>query len=58
MVLECTGVYLDRKALQPYFNMGVKKVSGASETAEYYLMLHISYWGYAMLHLHNLSLVL
>lgn len=26
IVFECTGTYLDRKALQPYFDIGVKKV--------------------------------
>lgn len=26
MVLECTGTYLNRKTLQPYFDLGVKKV--------------------------------
>ena len=26
IVLECTGAYLNRKVLQPYFDIGVKKV--------------------------------
>jgi glyceraldehyde 3-phosphate dehydrogenase len=30
MVLECTGVFLTRAKLQPYFDMGVKKVGSHS----------------------------
>lgn len=30
MVLECTGVFLTRATLQPYFDMGIKKVGACT----------------------------
>lgn len=30
LVMECTGVFLTRAALQPYFDKGLKKVSTAA----------------------------
>jgi len=43
LTLNCTGVYLSRKALQPYFDMGVKRVVVSAPVKDPAAVLNIVY---------------
>ena len=50
IVLECTGAYLNRKVLQPYFDIGVKKVRTGQYNSQLYTELEPGLLMHACMH--------